>query len=103
MVRFLRCFSQYSFVHRSTVVTVLSESTVVCSRFHTFQLQLCSTVTDKAAAEVFWIKIESMCHKNTPGDPCTDLDILSSHSVSWFLSQKRSTPNQISDAFFEGS
>ena len=34
------------------VVTVLPESTVVIIRFHTFQFQLCCTVTDKAAAAV---------------------------------------------------
>ena len=34
----------------SIVVIVPSESTVVFSRFHTFQLPLCCTVTDKAAA-----------------------------------------------------
>ena len=36
----------------SIVVTVPSDSTVVFSRFHTFQLQLCCTVTDKADAAV---------------------------------------------------
>ena len=49
---FLRCFSQHSLCTVSIVVTV-SESTVVFTRFHTFQLQLCCTVTDKAAAGVF--------------------------------------------------
>ena len=34
----------------STVVIVPSESTVVFTRFHTFRLQFCCTVTDKAAA-----------------------------------------------------
>ena len=36
----------------SIVLTVLSESTVVCGRFHLFQLQLCCTLTNKAAAAV---------------------------------------------------
>ena len=44
--------SKYSLCTVSAVVTVLSESTVVVIGFHTFQLQLCCTVTDKAAAAV---------------------------------------------------
>ena len=50
--RLLRCFSQHSLCTVSIVVTVLSESTVVFTRFHTVQLQLCCTVTDKAVAAV---------------------------------------------------
>ena len=45
------CFSQYSFfVHSSRVVTVPSEPTVVIIRFHTFQLQLCCTMTNKTGS-----------------------------------------------------
>ena len=51
-MRFLRRFSQYSLGTVSIVVTVFSESTVVSICFHTFQLQLCCTVTDGAAAAV---------------------------------------------------
>ena len=44
--------SQYFLCTVSIVLTVSSESTMVFSRYHTFQLQLCCTVTDKAAAAV---------------------------------------------------
>ena len=44
--------SQYSLCTVSIVLTVSSVSTVVVNRFHTFQLQLCCTETDKAAAAV---------------------------------------------------
>ena len=45
-------FSQHSLCTPSIIVTVLSECTVVITRFHTFQLQFCCTMTDKAAAAV---------------------------------------------------
>ena len=44
--------SQYSTCTVSIVVTVLSGFTVMFIRCHTFQLQLCCTVTEKAAAAV---------------------------------------------------
>ena len=46
------CVSQYSLCTVSIVETVPSDSTVMFIRCHTFQLQLCCTVTDKAAAAV---------------------------------------------------
>ena len=52
VLRFLRCFSQYSLCTGSTVSTVLSVSTAVSICFHTFQLQLCSTLTDKTVTAV---------------------------------------------------
>ena len=51
-MRFLHLSSQYSLCTVSIVVTGASESTVVFIRFHTFQRQLCCTVTGKAAAAV---------------------------------------------------
>ena len=50
--RSLHVFSQYSLSTASIVATVLSESTVVFIGFHTFQLQLCCTMTRKTATAV---------------------------------------------------
>ena len=52
LMGFLHLSSQYSLCTVSIVVTGASESTVVFIRFHTFQRQLCCTVTGKAAAAV---------------------------------------------------
>ena len=49
-MRISLCFSQCSLCTVFKVGAVPPESTVVSVRFHTFQLQLCCTVTDKAAA-----------------------------------------------------
>ena len=59
------CLSQCSLCTISRAVTVPSESTVVCIRFHACQLQLCRTVTDKAAAAVLAQDRGVMCPKNT--------------------------------------
>ena len=51
-MRFLHVSVSFFFFTVPRVLTVLSESTVVFIRFHTFQLELCCTVTDKAGAAV---------------------------------------------------
>ena len=69
----MRFLSQYSLCTVSTVVTVPLESAVVKSRCHTFQLQLCSTVTDKAVAAAL-AQCSSPCvmksHQERREEPC---------------------------------
>ena len=70
---FSQCSSQYSLCGVSIVVTVSSQSTVVCSRFYIFQLQLSCTVTDKTAAVVScFIKTRQLrvIEMTSGGHPC---------------------------------
>ena len=69
------CFRQH---YLCTVSTVPPESTVVSSRFHIFQLQLCCTVTDKAAAALL-AQRSSLCVMKTRHGS----------GALWFVNQRR--------------